>query len=58
MRIFALILLGIDNSAKIAELLCYSPNTISNYRVKIKNAALGDRDAFEQQIRKIGTLEH
>lgn len=55
MRIFALILLGINNSAKIAELLCYSPNTISNYRVKIKNAALGDRDAFEQQIRQIGT---
>ena len=57
MRIFALILLGIDNSAKIAELLCYSPNTISNYRVKIKNGALGDREAFEQQIRQIGTLE-
>ena len=58
MRIFALILLGIDNSAKIAELLCYSPNTISNYRVKIKNAALGNRDAFEKQIRQIGTLKH
>ncbi|MBP5476458.1 MAG: hypothetical protein J6Y00_02060, partial [Paludibacteraceae bacterium] len=50
MRIFALILLGIDSSAKIAELLCYSPNTISNYRVKIKNNALGNRNEFEQQI--------
>lgn len=57
MRIFALILLGIDSSAKIAELLCYSPNTISNYRVKMKNAALGDRDAFESKVRKIGTIE-
>ena len=57
MRIFALILLGIDSSAKIAELLCYSPNTISNYRVKMKNAALGDRDAFERKVRKIGTLK-
>ena len=54
LRIFALILLGITSSAKIAELLCYSPNTISNYRVKMKNAALGDRDLFEQQVQEIG----
>ncbi len=56
MRIFALILLGITSSAKIAELLCYSPNTISNYRVKIKNSAIGDRDTFEQRIQQIGTI--
>lgn len=54
MRIFALILLGITSSAKIAELLCYSPNTISNYRVKMKNASLGDRDSFEQRVQQIG----
>ena len=54
MRIFALILLGITSSAKIAELLCYSPNTISNYRVKIKNACIGERDTFEQRICQIG----
>ena len=54
MRIFALILLGITSSAKIAELLCYSPNTISNYRVKMKNAALGDRDGFEERVQQIG----
>ncbi len=57
MRIFALILLGISSSAKIAELLCYSPNTISNYRVKMKNAALGDRDSFEQRVRLIGSAQ-
>ena len=56
MRIFALILLGITSSAKIAELLCYSPNTISNYRVKMKNAALGDRDTFEQRVQQIGEV--
>ena len=55
MRIFALILLGIDSSSKIAELLCYSPNTISNYRVKIKNNALGNRDEFEQQVKAIAS---
>ena len=56
MRIFALILLGIDNSAKIGELLCYSPNTISNYRVRVKNGALGDRETFEDRVRAIGAL--
>ena len=54
LRIFALILLGITSSAKIAELLCYSPNTISNYRVKMKNASLGERDSFEQRVQEIG----
>jgi len=56
MRIFALILLGITSSTKIAELLCYSPNTISNYRVKMKNGALGDRDTFEQRVQQIGRI--
>ena len=56
MRIFALILLGITSSAKIAELLCYSPNTISNYRVKMKNNCLGNRDTFEQRIQNIRTF--
>lgn len=53
LRIFALIRLGIDSSAKIAELLCYSPNTIYNYRARVKNAALGDRDTFEQRVAKL-----
>ena len=56
MRIFALILLGITSSAKIAELLCYSPNTISNYRVKMKNGCLGNRETFEQRVQEIGAL--
>ena len=51
--IFALVLLGITSSAKIADLLCYSPNTISNYRVKMKNGALEDRDTFEQRVQQI-----
>lgn len=53
-RIFALIRLGIDDSSKIAEFLNYSVNTIYNYRVKVKNGSLGDRDKFEEQVRKIG----
>lgn len=51
-RIFALIRLGIDESAKIAEFLHYSVNTIYNYRAKIKNGAI-DRENFEQQVKEI-----
>ena len=53
LRIFALIRLGITSSTKIAELLCYSPNTIYNYRAKVKNASLGDRDSFELRVAKL-----
>jgi len=53
LRIFALIRLGIDSSAKIAELLCYSPNTIYNYRARVKNGALQDRDTFEDRVRSL-----
>ena len=56
LRIFALIRLGFENSAQIAQLLRYSPNTIYNYRAKIKNLARGNRDEFEDQVRKIGTF--
>lgn len=53
-RIFALIRLGIEDSSRIADFLHYSVNTIYNYRAKIKNGAIGDRDAFESQIKAIG----
>lgn len=55
MRIFALIKLGITQSSHIASLLRYSVNTIYNYRAKIKNAALYDREQFEDKIKKIGS---
>ena len=54
LRIFALIRLGVDDSKKIASILDYSVSTIYNYKVAIKNAALGDRDKFEQQVKMIG----
>lgn len=56
LRIFALIRLGIDNSARIAELLHYSANTIYNYRAKIKNKAKVSRNDFENRVKKIGTF--
>lgn len=53
LRVFALIKLGITDSSKIASLLHYSPNTIYNYRAKIKNMAKGDRAEFENKVRAI-----
>jgi len=54
LRIFALVRLGIDASAKIAQLLHYAPNTIYNYRAQIRNAALTNKDDFERRVRLIG----
>ena len=53
-RIFALIRLGIEDSSRIAEFLHYSVNTIYNYRAKIKNGAMGNRDTFESSVKAIG----
>ncbi|MBR5256745.1 MAG: hypothetical protein IKV62_08220 [Bacteroidales bacterium] len=54
LRIFALIRLGVTESAKIAQFLKKSPSTIYNYRVKLRNAALCDRDDFEKKLMEIG----
>lgn len=50
LRVFALIKLGISESSRIASLLHYSSNTVYNYRAKIKNKALGDREQFEEAV--------
>ena len=54
LRIFALIRLGIKDSAKISVFLRYSVSTIYNYRSQIKNKAVGPRDAFESNVMAIG----
>ncbi|MBD1420330.1 DUF6377 domain-containing protein [Sphingobacterium chuzhouense] len=56
LRIFALIRLGITDSAKIASFLRYSLRTVYNYRVKVRNKVAGSKDEFEDKIRDIGTI--
>lgn len=56
-RVFALIRLGIDDSTKIAEFLHYAVNTIYNYRAKLRNGAIGDRNEFEKQVKELGVLD-
>lgn len=55
-RIFALIRLGITDSAKIARFLRYSLSTIYNYRTKLRNKAIGSREDFEKNVMKIDSL--
>jgi DNA-binding CsgD family transcriptional regulator len=55
LRLFALIRLGIKDSAKIAEFLRYSASTIYNYRSQIKNKAKGPRELFELKVMGIGS---
>ena len=55
LRIFALIRLGISDSVKISHFLRCSLSTVYNYRTKIRNKAIGDRDEFEEKVMRIGT---
>ncbi|WP_294470841.1 DUF6377 domain-containing protein [uncultured Bacteroides sp.] len=57
LRIFALIRLGITDSTKIAQFLRYSVTTIYNYRTRVRNKALGERDEFEAKVMRIGKVE-
>jgi len=53
LRIFALIRLGVTDSNRIAHFLGYSLATIYNYRSKMRNKAIGDKETFEQKVMDI-----
>lgn len=53
LRIFALIRLGVTDTNSIAHFLGYSLATVYNYRSKIRNKAVGDKDRFEQEVMEI-----
>src|SRR5690606_18392019 len=56
LRIFALIRLGITDSAKIAGFLRYSLRTVYNYRVKVRSRVAGSKDEFDEKIKTIGEI--
>lgn len=56
LRIFALIRLGITNSAKIAAFLRYSITTIYTYRSKLRTKSLYPED-FEERVMKIDSFD-
>lgn len=54
LRIFALIRLGVSESADISRFLKKSPSTIYNYRVKLRNASIYPNEEFEKRLMEIG----
>jgi DNA-binding NarL/FixJ family response regulator len=54
LRVFALIRLGITDSSKIASFLHYSPQTVYNYKLKIRNKLLVSKDEFSVAMQQIG----
>lgn len=53
LRIFALIRLGITDSNQIAHFLGYSLATIYNYRSKLRNKALNNKETFERDVMRL-----
>lgn len=56
LRIYALVRLGINDSVKIAEFLHYSPQTIYNYRLKVRNKSWLPKEDFVQEVSKLGRV--
>lgn len=54
LRIFALMRLGIEKISDVAKILHCSSQTIYNYRNNMRNAYIGDRERFEEEVRNIG----
>lgn len=53
LRIFALIRLGVADSARIAHFLNFSLTTVYNYRSKMRNKALGSPTDFERAVSEL-----
>lgn len=56
LRIFALVRLGINDSTRIAQFLHYSPQTVYNYRLKVRSKAKVSKDFFPQEVAQIGKI--
>lgn len=52
LRIYAFVLLGVNESARIARILNYSVNTVYAYRNRMRNRAI-DRDNFDDAIQHL-----
>ena len=53
MRIFALIRLGVNDTAQIAHFLNYSIPTIYNYRSRIRNKSIYSKEDFEEKLMQL-----
>lgn len=53
LRIFALIRMGVSDTAQIAHFLNYSMPTIYNYRSRIKNKSKYEKEEFEERLMQL-----
>lgn len=53
LRIHALIRLGLTETEEIAKFLHYSPQTIYNYRSRIRSQALNGKEEFEKMVKEL-----
>lgn len=58
LRIFALIRLGITDSDRIAKFLRYSVTTIYNYRTRVRNKALNDRNRLDEEVMRLSPFSN
>lgn len=58
LRIYALVRLGISDSVKIAKLLQCSPQTVYNYRLRMRNKALNNIGDFADAVKSLGKFNH
>ena len=58
LRIYALVRLGITDSVKIASVLHCSPQTVYNYRLKVRNKAIVPRERFAELVKSLGKTAH
>ena len=54
-RIYALVVLGVTDSVSIAEFLHYSPQTIYNYRLRMRRQACVPEKEFESRVEHLYT---
>lgn len=54
LRIYALVRLGITDSVRIAEFLHCSPQTVYNYRFRIRSRAIVPKEKFPEYIQALG----
>lgn len=50
MRVLALMKIGITRSSRIAELLHYTPQTVYNYKVTLRNSLMLTKDEFDAWV--------
>lgn len=57
LRIYALIRLGITESEEIGRFIGKSIKTVYNYRTRMRNKAIGNRDTFDDDVQNLCSID-